>query len=193
LPRPRRLQVRHHVPGGRLTAGWLASVALSLAIGAGADEAALRPWTRGSTPALAGVDLSGRPLDLRALRGRVVLVQFWASWCEPCRAELPALAGLVARFRGRPFELVTVNLGEGRERAERFLSEARVDLPTLLDRDRVAGRAWGVQGLPMAFLVDAEGAVRSWAFGEVDWSARPASTSLEDLVQEAERRRGKPD
>jgi thiol-disulfide isomerase/thioredoxin len=121
-----------------------------------------------------------------------VLVAFWASWCEPCREELPALAALAARLQGRPFELVTVNLGEGRARAERFLAESGVSLPTLLDPDRSAGEAWGVRGLPMAFLVDAEGNVRSWVFGECDWSAGTAAAALAELVKEAERRAARP-
>jgi thiol-disulfide isomerase/thioredoxin len=171
----------------------VAAAALALATGADEDGPRLRPWAGGPTPSLAGTELSGRPFDLRALRGQAVLVQFWASWCEPCRDELPALARLVTRLRGRPFALVTVNLGEGRSRAERFLAEAGVVLPTLLDPERKAGKAWGVQGLPMAFLVDAEGNVRSWVFGEVDWSAGPAAVALEALVQDAERRQGKVD
>ncbi|MEY2668457.1 MAG: Redoxin, partial [Pseudomonadota bacterium] len=65
--------------------------------------------------------------------------------------------------------------------------------PTLLDPERKAGKAWGVHGLPMAFLVDAGGNVRSWIFGEVDWSAGPAAVALEALVQDAERRQGKVD
>jgi thiol-disulfide isomerase/thioredoxin len=165
-------------------------LALAASAAAAAEEPRLRPWARGETPALAGRDVAGRQLDLKSLRGRVVLVQFWASWCEPCAEELPALAKLRASHRSRPFELVTVNYGEGPARVEQFLRQHAVDVPVLLDRDRRAATAWGVGGLPMSFLVDADGRVRSWIFGESDWSAGELGAALERLVVDAERRAG---
>ena len=168
-----------------------AAIALALVASAAApddDAPRLRPWTRGETPALAGGDVAGRRLDLRSLRGRVVLVQFWASWCEPCADELPALVKLQASHRGRPFAVLTVNYGEGPARVEQFKREHAVELPVLLDRDRRAAAAWGVGGLPMSFLVDAEGRVRSSLFGEADWSAGELGRALERLVVAAERR-----
>jgi peroxiredoxin len=170
-----------------------AACALAVAAAAGpTDGARLRPWTRGDTPALAGRDLAGKSVDLRALRGRVVLVEFWASWCEPCAAQLPATARLRERLRDRPFEVLTVNFGEGAERARSFVEEHGVTLPVLLDRDRALGAAWGVGGLPISFLVDAEGRVRSWIFGEADFTKGELATALERLLAAAERhaRRG---
>jgi thiol-disulfide isomerase/thioredoxin len=172
-------------------AAWrAAAAALALLASAGADDAPpLRGWSGGETPALAGLDLEGRPLDLRALRGRVVLVQFWASWCEPCQVELPALARLRASLRGRPFEVVTVNLGEGPARARQFVREHAVDLPVLLDGDRQAAAAWGVGGLPMAFLVDAQGRIEAWVFGECRWDQGQPGAALERLLDAVERTR----
>jgi thiol-disulfide isomerase/thioredoxin len=167
-----------------------AAVAIALAAGASADAPPrLRAWIEGATPALAGVELSsGRGVDLRELRGRVVLVQFWASWCEPCAAELPALARLVERQAGRPFVVVTVNHGESPERIRAFLDEHGVErLPVVADRDQTLARSWGVGGLPMAFLVDAGGQVRSSVFGALDWTAGEAGAALEGLIAEAER------
>jgi thiol-disulfide isomerase/thioredoxin len=164
-----------------------AALALALSSSAGAEDVRLRQWTRGETPALVGADLAGGTIDLRALRGRVVLVQFWATWCEPCEAEMPALARLRVGLRERPFEVVTVNFGEGDATVRRFLRERAVDLPVLLDRDRQAAGAWGVGGLPMAFLVDAEGRVRSSVFGECDWSRGDPAAALRRLLEEAER------
>jgi hypothetical protein len=107
--------------------------------------------------------------------------------------ELPALARLRARVAGRPFAVLTVNYGEGAARVERFLREHALELPVLLDRERRAGHAWGVGGLPMSFLVDAEGRVRSSVFGECDWSQGELAAALERLLGEAERAvRGRP-
>ncbi|BDG10011.1 TlpA family protein disulfide reductase [Anaeromyxobacter paludicola] len=175
--------------------GALAALALAAASpGAPAPPAAgdggaapLRPWTRGDTPPLAGADLAGRPVSLEALRGRVVLVAFWASWCEPCEAELEELARLRAALAARPFALVTVNFGEGPARVEQFLAAHRLELPVVLDRDQRVAKAWGVGGVPMAFLVDAGGQVRASAFGERDWRAGEPGAALERLLGEAER------
>jgi thiol-disulfide isomerase/thioredoxin len=166
----------------------LAAIALGIALAASAraDAPRLRPWTRGPAPALAGDGLAGGRIDLSALRGRVVLVQFWASWCEPCDAELAGLVKLRERLRGRPFELVTVNLGEGPERARQYLREHALKLPVLLDRDQRAARAFGVGGLPMAFLVNARGDVESWVFGESSWSEGELAAALERLLRDAE-------
>jgi thiol-disulfide isomerase/thioredoxin len=167
--------------------GALALTAAPLAAAPGAEPAPLRAWTRGETPALAGEDLRGRRVDLRALRGRVVVVQFWASWCEPCATELPSLARLRERLGARGFDVVTVNYGEGPARAGSFLEEHGVDLPVLLDRDHVAAQAWGVGGLPTSFLVDAEGRVRGWIFGECDWTRGEPAAALERLLAQAQR------
>lgn len=157
------------------------------AAGTGAGEPPVAPWTRGRTPALSGVERSGRSLDLAALRGRVVLVAFWASWCEPCAEELAALERLRAALAGRPLEVLTVNLGEGDARMDAYVREHALSLPVLPDRDRRLGEAWGVGGLPMAFLVDARGRARASVFGASGWSAGPPRAALERLLAEAER------
>ncbi|HET7824152.1 MAG TPA: TlpA disulfide reductase family protein [Anaeromyxobacter sp.] len=162
------------------------AIALALAASGAGGEARVRTWTRGAAPALAASDLEGRPFALRSLRGRVVLVHFWASWCEPCVEELPSLASLRARLRGRPFELVLVNFGEGRSKVERFVRDHAVDGPVLLDREGRAAEAWGVVELPMSFLVDVDGRVRSVVPGEWDWNDGPAAAALERLLGDAE-------
>ena len=164
------------------------AIALALVASGAAPEAPLRPWTGGEAPALSGLDLAGRRVGLRALRGRVVLVHFWASWCGPCAEELPALAKLRERLRGRPFEVVMVNFGEGAAKVGRFVRKHAIDSPVLLDRDRTVAEAWGVGELPTTFLVDAEGRVRSAVFGQGDWSeGEPGAAAVERLLGEAKR------
>lgn len=150
-----------------------------------ASVAPIRAWTGKATPALALSDLAGRPIDLRDFRGRVVLVNFWATWCEPCRDEMPAIARLRDQLKGQPFEVLTVNYGESNAKVAAFLQKEKLDVPVLLDPDKAAAERWNAKGLPMTFLVDARGRVRYWVFGERDWSEGEALKHVEKLVAEA--------
>jgi len=170
-----------------LTAGaFLFWALVSVATSAGA-EADIKPWSGAATPSLKLRDLEGRPVDLDSLRGRVVLINFWATWCEPCREEMPALERLREKLKGRNFELMTVNYGESNGAVSRFLSKLKVSLPVLLDPYKEAAEAWKVRGLPMTFLVDAGGNARYWSFGEQDWNEGEPFRVVESLVGEAQR------
>jgi len=83
-------------------------------------------------------------------------VNFWVTWCAPCREELPSLERLRDALRGRPFEVLAVNVAEGESRVKRFLADVPLRLPVLLDRNGEAQRAWRVRGLPATFLLDPE-------------------------------------
>ena len=138
---------------------------------AGAQQGAaqLRPWTGGPTPALALQDLEGRTHRLEDYRGRVVLVNFWATWCEPCRDEMPSMNRLRAALAGQPFAVLAVNLAESEARIRRFMEQVPLEFPVLLDRDSGAAKAWGARLLPVSFLVGPDGRIRHWALGGIDW------------------------
>ena len=161
-----------------------------LAATAAGAETQLRPWEAGKpTPALAAQDLNGKPIDLRDLKGRVVLVNFWATWCEPCVAEMPSIERLRGKLKGRPFEVLAVNYGEGTARIAGFLAKQKITLPIVLDPDKKVAADWRAGGLPMTFIVDAQGRVRYSAFGEADWSEGEPYRVVENLVSEAPRAR----
>jgi thiol-disulfide isomerase/thioredoxin len=130
---------------------------------------------------------TGNALDLSDLRGRVVIVNFWATWCVPCKDELPSLQRLREKMAGKPVEVLTVNYGEMPERVRPFLEKEGLALRVLLDREKDAGRDWRVGGLPMTFVVDAKGRARYSAFGELDWSTGEPLKRVEQLLAEAPR------
>jgi thiol-disulfide isomerase/thioredoxin len=134
-------------------------------------------------------DLDGRRFDLAELRGRVVVVNFWATWCGPCKEELPSLQRLREKTAGKPVEVLTVNYGEMAERVRPFFEKEGLALRVLLDTQKAAGREWGVGGLPMTFVVDANGRARYRAVGELDWSTGEPLRHVEKLVAEAARAR----
>ena len=87
----------------------------------------LRPWSGGATPRLALQDLEGQAHRLEDYRGKVVLVNFWATWCDPCRAEMPAMNQLRASLAGRPFAVLAVNLAESESRIRRFMEQVPLE------------------------------------------------------------------
>jgi thiol-disulfide isomerase/thioredoxin len=161
----------------------LASLLLGPAGVSGADrEAPLISWTGGPTPALALADMDGRVHNLAEYRGKVLVVNFWATWCAPCRDELPSLERLRETLRGGPFEVFAVNVNENESRVKRFLAEVPLRLPVLLDRNGDTQRAWRVRGLPATFLLDAEGLIRYWYLGELDWTQPNVVHTVESLL-----------
>jgi thiol-disulfide isomerase/thioredoxin len=155
---------------------------LMLCATAGAAAQGLKPWTGGSTPALALKDLEGREHRLQDYRGKVVLVNFWATWCEPCRAEMPSIEKLRASLSGRPFEVLAVNLSESEARIRRFMEGSPIAFPVLLDRDGGTAKRWRARILPVSFVVGPDGKIRRSVLGELDWSQESVRRVILDLL-----------
>ncbi len=157
-----------------------------LAIAAVAAQAAppaeLKPWADGPTPALSLKDLEGAAQSLQAHRGKVVVLNFWATWCEPCRDEMPSLNKLKQSFDGKPVVVLGVNVGEGEGRIKAFLDKVPVEFPVLLDRDAAASRVWKVRMLPATFILDREGRIRYSHAGERDWDAPEVRAKVTALL-----------
>ena len=130
----------------------------------------LKPWSGGAAPPLALADVEGRSYRLDEYRGKVVLVNFWATWCEPCRDEMPSMNRLRASLAGRPFEVLAVNLAESGPRIRRFLEQVPLEFPVLMDRDSGAAKAWQARLLPASFLVGPDGRIRYSVVGGIDWT-----------------------
>ena len=133
--------------GGRIVA-WCAGLALAVLLPAAGVASAqdLKPWSGGATPPLELADLDGRVQRLADYRGKVVLINFWATWCEPCRDEMPSLQRLQKRFAGKPFVVLAVNVGESEARIGEFLQKLPLDFTFLRDHSSAAMKAWRVQG-----------------------------------------------
>jgi len=159
----------------------LGSLALAFASRAGADP--LKPWTGIVTPALDLKDLDGKQHKLADYRGKVVLVNFWASWCEPCRAEMPSIERLRAALAGRPFAVLAVNVGESAPAARKFADTMRLGFPLLLDSEMRTSREWGARLLPATFVVGPDGVARYSFYGELDWSAPDVRAQIEKLMR----------
>lgn len=122
-------------------------------------------------PPLQLFDLDGRTQDLAQLRGRVVLVNFWASWCPPCVREMPSMQRLKEKLAGRPFTILAVNMAEPDQDVRTFLSKMNVNFPVPMDRDGAVLKRWKVFVFPTSFVLDAQGNIRLGVFGEVEWDS----------------------
>jgi peroxiredoxin len=150
--------------------------------GAGAAQQALKTWPGGPTPALELKDLEGRVHALESYRGKVVLVNFWATWCAPCLEEMPSIERLRRSLESRPFAVLAVNLAEPDARVQAFLRQVPLGFPVLMDRDAAAAKAWKARMLPATFIVGADGRVRYSHIGELDWSQEPVRRQIAELL-----------
>jgi thiol-disulfide isomerase/thioredoxin len=142
----------------------------------------LKPWTGGLTPPLELRDLDNRVHRLADYRGKVVLINFWATWCGPCRDEMPSIQELKRKLAGRPFVVLAVNLDEPESRIRRFLREHKIDLTVLLDPERRVSRVWDARILPVSFVVGQDGRIRYSLVGEINWSHDLVVSRIAELM-----------
>lgn len=128
----------------------------------------LVPTSADLKPPIVLADLAGSVIRLSDYRGGVLFVHFFATWCEPCREELPALQRLRDRADGSP-SVLAISVGEPKLRVRRFFADGSIDLPVLLDTDSAAAKVWGVYALPTTYVLDAGLTPRLVVEGDFDW------------------------
>jgi peroxiredoxin len=131
--------------------------------------------------------LDGRPVTLSSMRGKVVMVHFWATWCPPCVEELPTLDRLFRSMAGGDLEILAVSVDEGgAETVGRFMQRNGLTLPVLLNPDQSVSRAYGTLKFPETYLVDREGIVRRKIIGAADWMSPAARQVIQAMLEKKE-------
>jgi thiol-disulfide isomerase/thioredoxin len=135
-------------------------------------------------PHFSGHTLDARPLSLTDLRGKVVIVNFWASWCLECRPEMPILEGLHREFAWRGLAVIGINAREDKQAVARYAMELRLTFPLVLDQAGKNNRLYGVIGLPTSFVFGRDGRAVAFGVGPRQWGSPPARALVEALLAE---------
>lgn len=114
-------------------------------------------------------DIDGNPYRLSDFAGQVVIVNFWASWCPPCREEMPSMQRAWEQLEGEGVLMLGINVGEDEDTIFRFTADYPVEFPLLLDRDSSVIKQWRVRGLPTTLVVDPDGRIVYQAIGSREW------------------------
>lgn len=152
-------------------------LAMAESLPKGIIEAKVRP-----APTLVLSDMDGKTSDLSKSRGRWTFVHFWASWCGPCRKEMPSIQKLITTMQDSNIDFYIINTAENEDTIFEFLAATSPDLNTLLDRDGLATEAWQPRGLPATYLVDPAGIVRYQALGGREWNSTPYKDFITRLI-----------
>ena len=131
-------------------------------------------------------DMDAKKFSLKDYRGKVVLLNFWATWCPPCRREMPSMERLHQKFKGKDFAVLALNQMEDGDQVFTFTGDLGVDLsfPILFDKDSSVSRAYGVMGLPTTYLIDKKGNVRFRAIGGREFDHPEVEKQILQLMQE---------
>jgi thiol-disulfide isomerase/thioredoxin len=171
----------------------LASLVVAIAICSGAAEAAtpdqlaatlgvLHPNQAVKAPAVVGTDLEGHHIRLEDFRGRVVFLNFWATWCVPCREEMPAMERLYRDYKSHGLVVLAVNFQEDTEAVKAFVRDLKLTFPVILDPEGAAATAYLVRGLPVTSFIDRDQHVVGRAIGPREWDSKSGRAYIQALL-----------
>ncbi len=137
----------------------------------------------GTAPAFTLQDLAGKEQILSQWRGKLIMLNFWATWCGPCRAEMPGMERLWQRYRDEGLVVVAVSVDEGMERrVAKFVEILKLSYPILLDAEGVVSDHYQVSALPHSFLINSDGQLIAKVVGEREWDSPVAYALIESLL-----------
>lgn len=163
---------------------------ISLTVAAGCSKE--QKETVADLPALAGnqapdFTLAGPAGETRlsSLKGNLVLVHFWATWCPPCREELPELARLDKAMAGKPFRLLGISVDkEGNGAVQRLFGQLKITIPVLFDPSAQVAQQYGTTGVPETFIVSPTGVILKKIVGPLDWNSPEVLAYLADAMKQ---------
>jgi DsbE subfamily thiol:disulfide oxidoreductase len=129
----------------------------------------------------------GKKLSLKDYRGKLVFLNFWATWCEFCREEMPAMDRLYREFKGKGFEVLAVNVKDKRSDALAFVKKLKLSYPIMMDPEGEIGLLYGAFGMPTTYLIDEKGMLLARIWGPADWYGPAARNLIKSLLDKKNR------
>ena len=146
-------------------------------------DAALKPYNGNLQPrSLSLTAANGKLITVKDYKNRVTVINFWATWCSPCVKEIPSLNRLRNKMHGKPFELISVNYAENKERVNAFFKRVHVSYPVLLDENGRESAAWHVLIFPSTFVIGPDGNFAYGVNGGIEWDSKEVISTLSGLL-----------
>ncbi len=130
--------------------------------------------------------LHGGEINLEDLKGKTVLLHFWATWCKPCIKEMPTMEKFYNTFKDKKFEILAVSIDRGNVKGvESFVKMTGMTFPVLLDQDQTVRKKYFINGLPTSYLIDDKGKMKGFISGERDWSSKDAIQLMNSIINKS--------
>lgn len=164
---------------------WIAALLCALLALTGCSHKEEAPAVAGNpAPDFRLKDLAGGEVALSSLKGKVVLVNFWATWCPPCREEIPSMVRLNKAMQGQAFQMLAISVNDGgKKEVESFLKGSGTVLPVLLDAEQKVAKRYGTTGVPETFVVNKQGVIVKKVVGGLEWDDPQVIEALKELAR----------
>jgi len=126
--------------------------------------------------------LNGENATLSSFRGKVVILNFWATWCPPCRAEMPSMEILYKRYKDQGLEILAVDIGENANTVRQFVQKNNYSFPVLLDTTKQTSAIYGVEAIPTTYIIDRNGKIIGRIIGSINWDTQQIFNAFEKLL-----------
>jgi peroxiredoxin len=127
--------------------------------------------------------LGGGNASLSSYKGKIVILNFWATWCPPCRNEMPSMETLYQRFKNQGLEILAVDLGEERNQVQKFIKDNRYTFPVLLDSEGKVSGQYGISSIPTTYILDRDGKIIGRIVGSIRWDNPKVIAAFEALLK----------
>lgn len=145
----------------------------------------LAPYSGEVLPDFSLTDLQGEKHSLSSYRGKVVMVNFWATYCGPCIKEMPSMQRLKQKMADKPFAILAVDMAEEKHDVQAFLTQhqIKIDFPVLLNPEGNVVEEWMITAVPTTFVIDPKGTIRYALFGGIEWDKEDVVATINSLIE----------